>query len=194
MDLLLAAGIGLWVMLPALIPNSAAVLLGGGRPVDLGRSWKGKRILGDGKTWWGLLGGVIFGTFAGLLQILAALAYPADVWMPGAPVNYGFGLMPSAAFIAFLLALGAMLGDIGGAFIKRRRGMGRGEKAPLLDQLDFVVGAWVLVLVFFPNWFLETFIYDMGPVSLVAVLILVPVLHRLINIAGHRLGMKKEPW
>ena len=48
-----AALVGVWLMLPALIPNSAAVLFGGGRPMDFGKSWRGKRLLGDGKTWKG---------------------------------------------------------------------------------------------------------------------------------------------
>ena len=42
--------VGVWVFVPALLPNSAAVVFGGGTPVDFGRSWRGKRILGDGKT------------------------------------------------------------------------------------------------------------------------------------------------
>ncbi|HUU07508.1 MAG TPA: CDP-archaeol synthase, partial [Thermoplasmata archaeon] len=46
-----AAFAGLWLMLPALIPNPAAVLVGGGTPMDLGRTWRGRRVLGDGKTW-----------------------------------------------------------------------------------------------------------------------------------------------
>ncbi|HTY46053.1 MAG TPA: CDP-archaeol synthase, partial [Methanomassiliicoccales archaeon] len=33
-------------MLPALIPNSAAVLFGGGTPIDFGRVWHGKRVFG----------------------------------------------------------------------------------------------------------------------------------------------------
>ncbi len=43
----------LWAMLPAYIPNNAAVLAGGGRPIDGGRTWGGRRVLGDGKTWRG---------------------------------------------------------------------------------------------------------------------------------------------
>ena len=46
----------LWLILPAYVANASAVLVGGGTPVDFGKNWRdGKRILGDGKTWRGLL-------------------------------------------------------------------------------------------------------------------------------------------
>ncbi len=31
--------IAFWAMLPAYVPNNAAVLAGGGRPIDGGRTW-----------------------------------------------------------------------------------------------------------------------------------------------------------
>lgn len=56
-----------WAMLPAYIPNNAAVIFGGGKPVDLGKKWKGKRILGDGKTWRGSIGRTAAGATVALL-------------------------------------------------------------------------------------------------------------------------------
>ncbi|HVO77277.1 MAG TPA: CDP-2,3-bis-(O-geranylgeranyl)-sn-glycerol synthase [Methanomassiliicoccales archaeon] len=194
MDALLAAGIGVWIMLPALIPNSMAVLTGGGTPVDFGKSWRGNRILGDGKTWRGFIGGAAFGAMVGMIQLLIAQVYPAEVWMPNAPTNYGFGPMPEAIGVVFLLAIGSLLGDMGGAFVKRRMGLARGQKVALLDMYDFVLGALLLTLIFFPDWFLHAFVYDLGWVSLLTVLIVVPLLHRLFNIIGYRTGLKKEPW
>ncbi len=194
MDALLAAGIGLWIMLPAMIPNSAAVLTGGGTPVDFGRSWRGSRILGDGKTWKGFLGGAAFGVLAGMVQLLVAQIYPAEIWWPSAPLNYGFGPMPAAIGVVVALAVGALLGDMAGAFIKRRMGYARGEKVALLDMYDFVLGALLLTLVLFPDWFLHAFVYDLGLVSLVTVMIAVPLIHRVFNIIGYKAGLKKEPW
>jgi CDP-2,3-bis-(O-geranylgeranyl)-sn-glycerol synthase len=194
MDALLAAGIGVWIMLPALIPNSLAVITGGGMPVDFGKTWRGNRILGDGKTWRGFAGGAAFGAIIGMIQLLVAQIWPAEIWIPGAPVNYGFGPMPEAIGVVFLLAIGALLGDMGGAFIKRRMGLARGQKVILLDMYDFVFGALVLTLIFFPTWFFDAFVYDLGPVSLLTVLIVVPLLHRGFNIIGYKAGLKKEPW
>ena len=48
----------LWIIIPAYVSNASAVLVGGGTPIDFGKNWSdGKRILGDGKTWRGLLSG-----------------------------------------------------------------------------------------------------------------------------------------
>ena len=67
-DILAIIGIGFWVYVPALLPNTFAPFVGGGTPVDFGKSWKGKRLLGDGKTWRGFIGGALIG---GLLIGLA---------------------------------------------------------------------------------------------------------------------------
>jgi len=187
MDVLTAVLSGIWVFIPALVPNSAAVLFGGGTPIDFGKSWKAKRILGDGKTWGGLAGGVGSGVLIGCLQLLLAL--PFD------PSNYfGFGPWPSSLGIIFTLALGSLLGDMAGAFIKRRLGLQRGAKATGLDQYDFVAGAMLLTLAIFPSWFLDTYVMGWGIIALIVIIILVPVIHRLVNIIGYKRGLKKEPW
>jgi len=31
---------GLWLMVPAYLPNSVAAFFGGGKPVDFGKNWK----------------------------------------------------------------------------------------------------------------------------------------------------------
>ena len=194
MDNLWAIPFGIWAMVPALMPNSVAVLFGGGLPVDFGRTWKGKRIFGDGKTWGGFIGGAAVGMLVGMITLLLAQIYPPDVWWPGAPAGYGFGDMPQAIGVVFLLAVGAMLGDMAGAFIKRRLGYKRGHKVPVLDQYDFVAGALLLNLIFFPSWVLNTFVYGLGWISLLIVLVLAWVLHRGFNIIGYKAGLKKEPW
>lgn len=187
MDALSSIAVGIWVFLPALVPNSAAVLFGGGVPIDRGRTWRGKRILGDGKTWSGLVGGVLSGILVGFVQLL--------ITTPGAGTEYlGYGSMPQAAGIVVVMAVGSLLGDMGGAFLKRRMGLERGAKATGLDQYDFVVGALLLTALFFPAWFYGIYIEGNGLLALLALIIIVPVIHRLVNIIGYRRGLKKEPW
>ena len=182
-----AALAGLWLMLPALVPNSAAVLLGGGRPIDFGKSWRGRRILGDGKTWRGFTGGAGCGIIVGLMQITAAdLGNLGEMWT--------FGEWPSALTIVVCLGLGSMLGDSMGSFVKRRLGVGRGKRAPGLDQYNFVIGAVLLVAIFNYSWFQTHYIEGVAIWSLVALLVVVPALHRSINIIGYRLGRKDVPW
>ncbi len=187
MDVLTSIAVGIWVFLPALVPNSAAVLFGGGAPIDRGRTWRGKRILGDGKTWGGLAGGVLSGILVGFVQLLATTPSPGGEY-------FGYGPMPEAAGIVVVLALGSLLGDMGGAFLKRRMGLERGAKATGLDQFDFVVGALLLAAIFFPSWFISVYWDGYGWVALIALIIVVPVIHRLVNIIGYRRGLKKEPW
>lgn len=178
---------GVWLMLPALIPNSAAVLWGGGGPMDFGRSWKGRRILGDGKTWRGFFGGALTGTLFGVLQIALASSL-------GKEQTWGFGEWPDALAVVLVLSFGSMIGDSTGSFIKRRFDIGRGAKAPILDQYNFIVAAILLALLFFPNWFLDHYIRGDGILALLLLLVLVPLLHRSANIIGYKMGKKNVPW
>lgn len=179
--------VGIWVFVPALLPNSAAVVFGGGTPVDFGKSWKGKRILGDGKTWRGFFGGALSGIVPGLIMMGAAqLAGSPDLW--------GFGSFGQGVGIVICLAVGSLVGDMLGSFIKRRLGIERGMKAPILDQYDFVIGAFLIVTIFYPNWVFSTYIEGYHWASLIVLLALIWFLHRGVNIIGYRLGLKKEPW
>lgn len=182
-----AALAGVWLMIPALVPNSAAVLFGGGMPMDFGRHWRGKRILGDGKTWRGFFGGAASGVLAGLvLMLLTDAFHVGDGWR--------FGPWPDSLCVLLSLSFGAMLGDSAGSFVKRRLDIGRGMKAPVLDQYNFVVGAVVLVLAFQPGWFVEHYIEGNGVYGLLLFLVVVPLLHRGVNIIGYKLGKKDVPW
>lgn len=167
----------LWAMLPAYLPNSVAVLVGGGRPIDGGRTWKGARLLGDGKTWRGAGGGFIAG-------VLLALGLNTA----GAAPAIGLPVFPIRAAIS--LPAGAMLGDLGGSFIKRRLGRERGTPVPVLDQLGFVGGAFVLPWLLAPRWFRSTFTLPV----VVAAVVITPLLHIGTNALAYVLGLKDVPW
>ena len=92
--------------------------------------------------------------------------------------------------IPVLLYLGAMLGDIVAAFFKRRLRMKRGAPLVLIDQIDFVIGAWLLTMLIAPLWFWHNF----TPLIMIIVLIITPILHRITNIIGYKIGAKREPW
>jgi len=175
------------LMLPALIPNSAAVLWGGGTPMDFGRSWRGRRILGDGKTWRGFVGGSLTGALFGVVVIgLSELL--------GSQASWGYGGWPESLIAPFALAFGSLTGDCAGSFAKRRLGLERGGKAPVLDQYNFVAGAVAFALLLRPGWFVGHYVEGYGLAALIAFLIIVPVLHRGVNIIGYKLGKKDVPW
>jgi CDP-2,3-bis-(O-geranylgeranyl)-sn-glycerol synthase len=176
-----AVAVAFWTMLPAYVPNNAAVLFGGGAPIDGGRTLGGDRLLGDGKTWRGTL----IGTAAGALLALAL-----DVLQPAAVSASGLPLPSFPPLVVLSLPAGAMLGDIVASFLKRRTGRERGAPFPGVDQLDFVVGALLLTLLVRPAWFLGTF----TPVVLVVVLVMTPLLHVGTNAGAYLLGLKDEPY
>lgn len=169
----------LWVMLPAYVPNSAAAVFGGGTPIDLGRKFSdGRRIFGDGKTYRGFLGGVLSGVAVGLVQILAAF-------------TFGLDMLPRHTILSvFLLATGALLGDLVKSFFKRRLGKARGESWLIADQYDLVVGSLLLVLLVYPGWLVENITLPI----LVWIILLTPLLHRVVNIIGYYIGVKEVPW
>ncbi|MEM2925359.1 MAG: CDP-2,3-bis-(O-geranylgeranyl)-sn-glycerol synthase [Methanocellales archaeon] len=171
----------IWLMLPAYLPNPAAAIFGGGLPIDLGKYFfDGKRILGDGKTFRGLICGTACGIAIGIIQHYFA----KKVNMPD------FGDYPNFLQIVFLLSFGALLGDLLKSFFKRRLGYERGAKLPLVDQLDLVFGAWMLTFIFARDWFQANF-----DIWIIATgIIITPLLHRIVNIIGYKIGAKKEPW
>ncbi|RRJ29169.1 CDP-2,3-bis-(O-geranylgeranyl)-sn-glycerol synthase [Halocatena pleomorpha] len=169
--------IAFWSMLPAYVPNNAAVLFGGGRPIDGGRIYNGRRLLGDGKTWRGTAAGTLAGIAVAL--VLNVLATPLPGYLPTFPVT-----------AVFTLPAGAMVGDIAASLIKRRTGRDRGAAMPGLDQLDFVVGSLSLTAIIAPAWFSDTFTI---PVLLVIV-VFTPLFHLGLNVIAYRFGWKDEPY
>ena len=182
----LAAALAFWFLLPAHAANPLAVVFGGGTPMDFGRSLRdGKRILGDGKTWRGFVGGAASGFVLGLvLTVVGSFADP----------RLSFGDWPWVLGILFLLPVGALLGDLLGAFVKRRVGLPRGAKAHGLDQYDFLIGTFLLLLAFAPAWWLARFWTGEAIWGLVFIIVITPVLHRVVNVIGYRWGRKREPW
>jgi CDP-2,3-bis-(O-geranylgeranyl)-sn-glycerol synthase len=187
MDILLVIPRAFWLLLPMLIPNSIAVLVGGGTPVDFGRKMRdGTRVLGDGKTWRGLIGGVTLSMALGVLQWGIATELNEPDW--------SWGDFYPTLFILFLLAFGAMAGDLIGSFIKRRINKDQGAKFPVLDQYDFFIFAVILLLFLQTEWFIDNFIEDEYLIGFIGIIIIIPLLHRGLNIIGYKLGKKDVPW
>lgn len=173
--------VALWAMLPAYVPNNAAVLAGGGRPIDGGRVLGGARLLGDGKTWRGAIVGTLVG--AAVALVLNAVVVSARGFL-----GVELPRFPPAAIIG--LPAGAILGDIAASFLKRRTGRERGAPFPGVDQLDFVVGALVVTALIAPAWFGEVF----TPTVILVVLLVTPLLHIGTNGLAYWAGLKDEPW
>lgn len=177
--LLIAFITSLYFILPAYFSNGAGLVFGGGLPVDFGKSdKKGIRWIGDGVTWRGLIAGTLVGTITGAIQ---------GYFGPYIIANYGqYIITPiitdisSGILIGFLLGFGALLGDAIGSFLKRRLGIGRGKPAPILDQLDFVIVALILVSP----------VVELNLLTVVIVLVATLIVHLIANTGAYLLGIK----
>ncbi len=182
-----------WLMLPAYVANPMAAVFGGGMPIDLGKNFKdGRRILGDGKTIRGLVAGTMCGLVIGLIQIGLAPRLAASGVLTGFPIFQSTlaAYSISTILVVGLMALGALLGDSAESFVKRRLNLKRGAMFPVADQLDFVLGAWVLTFIFASVWFKTYFNFWI----IVTVLLITPLLHLMANVFGYLIKVKKEPW
>ena len=184
----------LWIILPAYIANASAVLVGGGTPIDFGKKWKdGKRILGDGKTWRGLITGAVVGMVGGFgLSVVAIYSNNSDFAFLG--LN-DFGQFPLMIPIVGAICFGALIGDITESFFKRRVGKDRGEDWIPFDQLDFIVGALVfsvivagIIKIFTSYWFFENFTIW----HIFTLVILTPFFHIFANFVHRRAHLRSS--
>ncbi|RLG10871.1 CDP-2,3-bis-(O-geranylgeranyl)-sn-glycerol synthase [Candidatus Pacearchaeota archaeon] len=160
-----------WLIIPAYCANFFPVLLKGKHPIDFGKKFiDGFRLFGDGKTIEGFFGGVFFGIFIGLLLI-----YLQPFIQQFYTLQFQHNLLT-----VFLLTTGAISGDIIGSFVKRRFGIERGEPAPLLDQLDFLVFSLVLVSI----------VRNLNLYFVVFLVIITPIIHYSANLCAFLLKLK----
>lgn len=178
MSILFQIILGFWIIIPAYAANGFAPLARGKRRIDFGKKFGGKEILGAGKTWEGLALALIIGTLFGGLEIYL---YPQLNLMA---LESGFSLQNITPLSVFFVSLGAMLGDMIGSFFKRRIGMERGRSAPLLDQLDFLVGAFLFA----------SFFVTISLTSVIIFVVITPFVHYTASFIGYKLGVKEVPW
>ncbi|MBO3839651.1 MAG: CDP-2,3-bis-(O-geranylgeranyl)-sn-glycerol synthase [Thermoproteota archaeon] len=151
---------GVLFFIPAYFANAFALVFKGKKQIDFGKNFiDGKPVFGSGKTFRGFFLGMATGVIAGILT--------------------GTPLLPS-----FLISLGALLGDLMGAFVKRRLSIRPGDPAPVLDQFDFMLGA----IIFSQSW------TRLDPRSIIIVMALTPLLHLVSNTVAFLLKIKKVPW
>ena len=149
---------------PSYVANAAPLLLGGGRALDGGRNFfDGERIFGAHKTFRGFFAGILGGSLIGVAEV------PVD----------------SRLLVGgFLIGLGTVLGDLLGAFLKRRVGIKPGRPLPIVDQLDFVFGGLLLGQLVFP----------LSLYSILIVVVVTPPIHLGTNYGAYLLGIKRTRW
>lgn len=155
---------------PLYVANSSPVVAKGKIPLDLGKKIFGQPILGKGKTILGTIAGITAGTGVGAIILLLF------------PISES--ILPNYLLLAFLLAFGAIVGDITKSFFKRRFSIKSGEKWELADQLDFVLGGLLLsMLVRIPELWLVVLLF-----------IATFFIHKTFNWIAYKLKLKEVPW
>ncbi|MFQ5620494.1 MAG: CDP-archaeol synthase [Candidatus Nanoarchaeia archaeon] len=166
----------LWYFVPAYVANMAPVLFRRvpflDSPVDFGIRVGGVRLLGNHKTWRGLVLGVALGTFVFWLQTQYRLQYEL----------FDYGVV--SLWPGFLLSFGALFGDLVKSFFKRRRKIKPGNPWYVVDQIDYVIGALVFSsFIFIPS------------VQEIAILVVASFfLTVLVNYLGKMLRFRKVAW
>lgn len=133
-----------WFFIPAgvanMVPVFAArlpVLARWNAPMDFGKTFRGKRIFGQHKTWRGLIAGAVMATITLWVQQYLVREYG---WFAGAAGQAGYSTLPTLV-LGSLFAIGALGGDAIKSFFKRQKGVAPGRSWFPFDQVDFIVGA-----------------------------------------------------
>ena len=125
-------------------------------------------MLGQNKTWRGLLTGIVAGTITGLI---VHAVYFSEV------SSLQFALMAAS------MSAGALVGDAVESFFKRQRRIASGKPWFPFDQTDYIIGGLVFALPFM--------IIPASVIGLIFVLYF--GLHLVTSYIGYRLGLKELP-
>jgi hypothetical protein len=150
------------------------------RPIDFGRTFRGRQLFGDNKTWRGAVVMVAASSVGMVLQ--QRLRVPALELF-----DYG---SVSAWVYGGLLGLGFVLAELPNSFLKRQFDVPPGQQATgraywlftALDQVDSVAGCLVaLAMVWLPPWQI-----------VLVVLTLCSLVHVAFNLVFVWLGLKRR--
>jgi CDP-2,3-bis-(O-geranylgeranyl)-sn-glycerol synthase len=167
----------MYLFLPAYVSNMAPVIFSKinlfPQPVDGGKKLWGMRIFGANKTWGGLIIAILIGTFVFYLQQRGGNNSFALLDYNTMPLTFGL-----------LMASGAILGDLAKSFIKRRLHKKSGAQWFPVDQLDYVMGAFIFISP----------IYIPPVKAIIALFIIAPFLHYAMNYLAFLLRLKRVKW
>lgn len=175
----------LWLFLPAGTANMAAASSAKIKalsflsiPVDMGKTFRGKRLLGTNKT----VRGFIMGTLA------AAIVACAMRWI------YELAGLESIAVIDYdsfypglfggLIGFGALVGDAVESFFKRQIGIQPGNPWFPFDQIDFIFGSFL-----FGSLYL-----DFSFTQFVGLLVIFFFGHLVSKYVGYHIGLDDKPF
>lgn len=178
--------LAVWFFLPAgaanVTPIFAAHLPGLKRlnyPMDCYGQFRGRRILGNHKTWRGLVVGIIAATLVLALQQWLVGHYN---WLRELTYLVDYSSLPTL-ILGPLFAIGALGGDALESFLKRQKDFSPGQAWFPFDQTDYVIGgalaSWPLV--------------QLGISHYIWLILIWFVIHLVASYLGYLVGLKERP-
>jgi len=157
------------------------ILKGLAGPVDGGAKLNNDPVLGDHKTWRGVISEIIVCTslmpaFIWVHNFLGLTHYETIGFYAYNQIN-GF-------ILGFLLSIGIVFGDLSFAFIKRRLKLKSGAKFIPFDQTNYVIGSFIILQ---PLFHLEIKFWFW-------LFVLTFFTHILFNRIGYNLGLHNAKW
>ena len=147
------------------------------KPVDLNRKFRGRRILGDHKTFRGLISGSLVGTIIYVAQIFfySRFNFIQEISF--------FDYSQSFLLIGLIMGFGALFGDMVKSFFKRQLDFKPGQSWFFFDQVDWLIGSLIL------SW-------PFTKVSITIILLTIAIgviSHVIVKFLGFVFKLDKEP-
>lgn len=137
-----------------------------------------KRLFGSHKTIRGYVSAIIAAIIVFYIQLYL---YDIVLFKKISLINYQ---QSNILLMGFLSGFGTITGDLIKSFFKRKKGIKPGQKWVPFDQLDFMVGALLLLSPF----------VKLTLKSISILLLLTPFLHILTNHIGYFLKIRETKW
>ena len=178
----------IWFFLPAGVANVVPILVaplpiirGWNYPMDFHKTFKGKRILGDHKTWRGFIAGVIAAVFVfWLQQYLAGNIAIFESFVAAHNVDY---VALPTLIVGALFGIGALGGDAVESFFKRQRGTKPGDGWFPWDQTDYIIGGAIATAAFI----------RLSVLQYIWLILLWLIIHIVASYIGWLLKLKDKP-
>jgi CDP-2,3-bis-(O-geranylgeranyl)-sn-glycerol synthase len=164
----------LYLFLPAFVANGAPVVA---RKIPGITSWTTPicvRAFGANKTYRGFAVGVASAIVTALVQFSLRNQW---IFKELTELHNSLG---QSALVGFLLGFGALFGDLVKSFVKRRIGIAPGQAWPVLDGIDYILGAALFILP----------LYKASLMDIVVLIVAAPLLSLLANSVSFVLGWK----
>lgn len=181
-DFINAIWFGFWVFLPAgianMTPSIANKIPGLNRwntPIDFGKSYRGKRLLGNNKRWRGLVLGTIVAGIVGGLYYFA--------WTINHHKHFNDEILIYSVILGMIMGFGALVGDAVESFFKRQAKIKPGHTWFPFDQIDYIVGGLLLSYPFIRYTAMQ----------ILSVFVVYFGLHLIVNYVGFLLKFKDRP-